>query len=62
MGNGSIELPAGVALNPGDTIEIEMSFLPFPQLDAALVPGRGWLIQEGALVVGKGTVLKVLGP
>ena len=61
MAVGFIEVPQGQVLHPGESIKVELTFFPWPQLAAELRPGRQWLIQEGATVVGTGTILEVLG-
>lgn len=55
-----IEFAEGEMLNPGETIEREIIFWDRPGLSAALIVGREWRIQEGARLVGVGTVLEVL--
>ncbi len=59
MGMGSIELPSGVVLRPGESTEMEMTLHPWPE-DTDLSSGREWRIQEGGQLVGIGTVLEVL--
>jgi translation elongation factor EF-Tu-like GTPase len=59
MGMGSIDLPEGFLLHPGESAEVEMTLYPWP-LDADLSPDREWRIQEGERLVGTGTVLAVL--
>jgi translation elongation factor EF-Tu-like GTPase len=57
---GFIELPTGQELMPGHSAELEITFWVWPELRAAIKPGRTWTIQEGPKVVGYGTVLEVL--
>lgn len=57
---GFIELPPGHDLMPGQSAELEINFWVWPELRAAITPGRIWTIQEGPKVVGSGTVLKLL--
>jgi len=45
---GRIDLPYGTELHPGDSI------------DGQIYPGREWRIQEGAKLIGIGTILEVL--
>ncbi len=59
---GFIDLPEGVALQPGDTIELPIAFWNWPGLEGQIHPGREWRIQEGAKLVGIGTILDVLAP
>lgn len=59
MGMGSIDLPQGVLLHPGESVDVEMTLYPWPA-DTDLSPGREWRIQEGWQLVGIGTVLAVL--
>ena len=60
MTTGFINLPDGKILNPGESIEIEIQFWKWPGLDGQIYRGRQWRIQEGAKLVGIGTVLDVL--
>lgn len=59
MAVGLIDLPEGNVLTPGGTVDTIVIFLPFDLLIPELHPGREWLIQEGAQVVGTGRVLRV---
>ena len=59
---GFIDLPEGTVLMPGEAIELTMTFWDWPGLAAQVHPGREWRIQEGARLVGFGTVLEVLMP
>lgn len=59
MGMGAIDLPSGVALHPGEAIDVEMILYPWPP-ETDMSPGRTWRIQEGGRLVGTGTVLVVL--
>jgi len=58
MAIGFIELPEGKELRPGESIEVPVTFLSWP--DGQIYPGREWRIQEGAKLVGTGTVLEVM--
>ena len=60
MAVGLIDLPADQVLYPGETVDLDMTFLHWPWSPSELHPGRDWVIQEGALVVGVGTVLSVI--
>lgn len=57
---GVIDLPQGVALHPGDSIEPTVRFLNWSGLDRQIHPGREWRIQEGAKLVGIGTVIDIV--
>ena len=57
---GLIDLPKGVELEPGQSIEVPVSFWSWPRLVGEIYAGRAWSIQEGATVVGVGKVLQVL--
>jgi len=57
MAVAPIDLPAGTTLQPGETIDLELTFINWAWPQTELRPGREWLIQEGAHVVGTGTVL-----
>lgn len=59
---GFIDLPDGTELEPGGTIDVPISFWYWPGLDGQIYPGREWRIQEGAKLVGIGTILEVLAP
>ena len=59
---GSIDLPDGTELHPGESIELPIVFCSWPGLNSQIYPGREWRIQEGAQLVGIGTVLEVLPP
>ncbi|MDP3079371.1 MAG: hypothetical protein U1E69_12080 [Tabrizicola sp.] len=58
---GFIDLPVGVELLPGQSIETPISFWSWPRLAAEIRVGSEWTIQEGPKVVGFGKVLKVIG-
>jgi len=57
---GFIEMQPDEVLNPGECAEFEILFLNWSALRPDLRVGKEWLIQEGAHVVGKGTVLERL--
>ena len=57
---GFIDLVADRSVEPGDTIETEVTFWLTPELKAKIYAGRTWRIQEGLKLVGIGTILKVL--
>lgn len=57
---GLINLPLGQDIHPGEETEVEVIFLPWPELTPELHTGRIWRIQEGAKIVGYGEILKVL--
>ncbi|MBL6854361.1 MAG: hypothetical protein ISS15_21500 [Alphaproteobacteria bacterium] len=59
---GFIELPEGREVQPGEDIEVQITFWNWPSLEGALYPGREWRIQEGTKLVGIGTILEVLTP
>ena len=60
MAMGQINLPEGSLFKPGDTKELEIIFLAWPELRSEIRPGREWRIQEGGQLVGVGTILAVL--
>ena len=60
MTMGFIDLPDGTSLHPGESIELPITFWNWPGLKGQICPGREWRIQEGAGLVGIGTVLEVL--
>lgn len=57
---GFIDLPEGVELLPGQSIETPISFWSWPRLAAEIHAGSEWTIQEGPKVVGFGKVLEVI--
>jgi elongation factor Tu len=57
---GFIDLPDGTELRPGDDIDLPITFWNWPGLEGQIHQGREWRIQEGAKLVGIGTVLDVL--
>ena len=58
---GFIEMAEGFYLEPGDCAEVRVDFLTrYPELLKELYVGREWYVQEGARVVGIGTVLELL--
>lgn len=57
---GFIELPTGIELHPGESIDLPVTFWDWPGLDGQIYPGRQWRIQESAKLVGIGTVLEML--
>ena len=57
---GFIELPNGIELHPGESIEVPITFWNWPGLEGQIYPGRQWRIQEAAKLVGIGTVLEIL--
>jgi translation elongation factor EF-Tu-like GTPase len=59
MSTGFIDLPLGQSLLPGDTAEVLIAFWYWSGLEGEIFVGREWRIQEGAKVVGKGTILEV---
>lgn len=57
---GFIDLPDGTELRPGDDTDLLITFWNWPGVEGQIHKGREWRIQEGAKVVGIGTVLDVL--
>jgi translation elongation factor EF-Tu-like GTPase len=57
---GLIDLPEGQVVNPGDTLDVDMTLQVWPELAEKIVAGREWRIQEGPKLVGLGTVLERL--
>ena len=57
---GFIDLPNGSELHPGESIELPITFWNSDGLERQIYPGREWRIQEGAKLVGIGTVLEIL--
>ena len=60
MAVGLIDFTDDQSLSPGESVEIDITFLHWPWPASELHPGRRWLIQEGATVVGSGVVLEVI--
>lgn len=59
---GFIDLPDGAELHPGESIDLPIMFWNWPGLKGQIHQGREWRIQEGAKLVGFGTILEVLPP
>ena len=59
---GSIDLPDGIQLHPGEATEVTITFWGWPGLAEQVYPGREWRIQEAMRLVGIGRVIEVLGP
>ena len=58
---GFIDMAEGFYLVPTDCAEVRVDFLGrYPELLKELYVGREWYVQEGAKVVGIGTILEVL--
>lgn len=60
MAVGSIDLPAGSELRPGEATEVTITFFAWPSLAPHIYPGREWRIQEGGRLVAIGRVIEVL--
>ncbi len=60
MTMGRIDLPVDTELHPGDSIDLLITLWNWPGLEGQIYPGREWRIQEGAKLVGIGTILEVL--
>jgi elongation factor Tu len=60
MTMGIIELADGFELHPGESVETTVRFQSWPGLEGQIHPGREWRIQEGARLVGIGTVIGIL--
>lgn len=56
---GAIEVSSERDLNPGDTIETDITMTVWPELVATISTGRVWRIQEGSKLVGFGKVIDV---
>lgn len=59
---GSIDLPDGSELHPGQSMEVKITFLGWAGLAGQVYQGREWRIQEGARLIGYGRVIEVLSP
>lgn len=62
MAIGFIEVPDGTTLHPGESMDLLITFWNWPDLEGKIHQGRAWRIQEGAKLVGFGTILEVLPP
>jgi translation elongation factor EF-Tu-like GTPase len=60
MATGFIEIPSGMKVGPGESIELAIQFWKWPDLDGQIYPGREWRIQEGSKLVAIATVLEVI--
>ncbi len=56
---GEISVPIGSVVQPGDSLDIDMTLYP-GRFASEIVPGRQWRVQEGAKLVAMGTVLALL--
>ena len=57
-----IDLPEGTQLHPGESIDLPIMFWNWPGLRDQIYPGREWRIQEGAKLVGIGTIPRSFPP
>lgn len=57
---GSIDFPQDAELEPGESMELPITFWRWPGLEEQLYPGREWRIQEGLRLVGVGKVIEIL--
>jgi translation elongation factor EF-Tu-like GTPase len=60
MAIGIIDLPEGDGLALGETKQVQITFLTWPELKDEIKPDRAWVIQEGNKVVGSGQILKII--
>lgn len=56
---GKIEVEEGDWVYPGESRELLITFLNARGLSDLLQPGRTWRIQEGAKLIGSGTVIAI---
>lgn len=47
-------------LEPGDSAEVTIAFISYPELDEKLRPGLTWRIKEGNRTVAKATLLRII--
>jgi translation elongation factor EF-Tu-like GTPase len=57
---GVVDLPEDTELHPGQSIELPIMLWNWPGLEGQIYPGRQWRIQEGAKLVGIGTIIEFL--
>ena len=57
---GFIDLPEGTELHPGESMDLQITFWNWAGLSEQIYPGQEWRIQEGAKLVGIGTIIEVL--
>ncbi|MBI2254375.1 MAG: hypothetical protein HYU58_07145 [Proteobacteria bacterium] len=57
---GSVVLPEGTRLNPGESASAEVTFLCPSEILAQILPSRQWRIQEGKKLLAIGTVIELL--
>ncbi len=60
MTTGFIDLPSGTELHPGENIDLPITSWRWRGLEKQIYPRREWCIQEGAKLVGIGTILEIL--
>jgi translation elongation factor EF-Tu-like GTPase len=58
MRMGFVELADGQQVNPGDTIEKDITLLIFPAVAPEIRAGWEWRIQEGGKLVAIGSILE----
>lgn len=58
---GQVEVPEGAWVYPGETHDLEVTFLRGPGLNELLQVGSVWRIQEGKQLVAKAQVLRRQG-
>lgn len=57
---GSVEVPEGVLIHPGETRDLIVGFLNVGEIPELLQVGRTWRIQEGPKLVATAEVLEIL--
>ena len=57
---GRVEVPEGIWVQPGEVVELVITFLNVRGLSEKLTIGRTWRIQEGPRLVATGEILEVL--
>ena len=58
---GQVEVPEGEYVYPGETRDLEITFLNVVGLRENLTPGKTWRVQEGFMLVATAEVLELVG-
>ena len=57
---GQLEIPQGEWMHPGETRNLQITFLSGPGLAAKLAPGAKWRLQEGRRLIGTAEVIRLV--
>ena len=57
---GQVEIPQGEWMHPGETRNLQVTFLSEPGLAEKLMPGAKWRLQEGRRFIGTAEVIRLV--